>query len=243
MVGAVAGAAWGLWPDSPPAPTVSAAPQRHASSSPPAVVGTPDAPRPVVEQALRRPTRHHPLVPAAPPTTFRYDGSGYTVRATVCGMPYVLPLDPPGNQHTTVCWVKSDFGYPPGSDGKGTTYVLGHSWSRDPLEVLNPVSSRAMAQAIRHRTAHRIVHRNGIVTYPVTVLNGDVVTLHTKTGVLHYTVRDAYAVSKSHAGLVHSVMDEHVKNRVLIITCGENHGIDYHYDVIIEAFLTAARPS
>lgn len=191
---------------------------------------------------MQRPAAHRPLVPAAAPTKFRYKGAGYTVRATVCGMAYVLPLDPPGDQHNTVCWVKSDFGFAPGSDGKGTTYVLGHSWSRDPLEVLNPVSSRAMAQAIRNRAAHRIVHRNGIVTYPVTALNGDVVTLHTRTGVLRYTVRDAYAVSKAHAGLVHSVMDERVKNRVLIITCGENHGTDYHYDVIIEAYLTSARP-
>ena len=61
-------------------------------------------------------------------------------------MAYVRPLDPPGEQHHTVCWVQHDFGFAPGSKGRGTTYVLGHSWAEDPLEVLNKVSETGDAR-------------------------------------------------------------------------------------------------
>ena len=61
-----------------------------------------------------------------------YTAPKYRIRAHVCGMEYVRPLDPPGEQHHTVCWVQHDFGFAPGSRGKGTTYVLGHSWGAGP---------------------------------------------------------------------------------------------------------------
>ena len=57
------------------------------------------------------------------------------------------PLDPPGEQHHTVCWVRNEFGVAPGSDS-ATTYVLGHSWGQDTQEVLNRLSAPATQQIL-----------------------------------------------------------------------------------------------
>jgi sortase (surface protein transpeptidase) len=82
--------------------------------------------------------------------------------------------------------------------------------------------------------------RSGVATYPVTALNGDVLTLHTANGVLHYAVRDAYGVAKEQAGFVHSLMDQNTRHRVVLITCAERHGVDYDYNIIVEAYLTSS---
>jgi hypothetical protein len=215
-------------PTSPPVvgPTVTTTPSRSPSSTP-----TPHR------------TRHrvpHQVVAAANPTGFRYRGKGYTIKATVCGMPYVRPLDPPGEQHHTVCWVEQDFGHAPGTNGQGTTYLLGHAWAEDRLEVLNRISQPATRQILQHKARSETKMRSGVATYPVTTLDGDVLTLHTANGVLHYTVRDAYGVAKEQAGFVHSLMAQNTKHRVVLITCAERHGVDYDYNIIVEAYLTSS---
>lgn len=152
-------------------------------------------------------------------------------------MNYVRPLDPPGEQHHTVCWVQHDLGYPPGSKGRGTPYVLGHAWAEDPAEVLKPISQRATAQLLRQDRTHPL---DGVSVHPITALNGDVVTLRTHTGLLRYTVRSAYGVNKSQAGTIGSLMDEHTRNRVVLITCAELGGVDYDHNIIVNAFLTSS---
>ena len=156
-------------------------------------------------------------------------------------MEFVRPLDPPGEQHHTVCWVQHDFGFAPGSHSKGTTYVLGHSWGQDPLEVLNKISETAMRQVLPEVAHGKRSYVDGIGTYAVTHLNGDVITLRTPSGVLKYTVRNAYAVAKSEAGSISSLMDQRTRNRVVIITCGELNNTDYDYNIIVSAFLTSSR--
>ncbi len=188
-----------------------------------------------------KPAPPHDFVAAAAPTSFTYTAPHYTIRATVCGMAYVRPLDPPGEQHHTVCWVQHDFGFAPGSKGHGTTYVLGHSWAEDRLEVLNKISETAMREVlpeVAHHTMHLI---SNVATYPVTRLDGDVITLHTPGGLLRYTVRGAFAVAKEDAGYVRPLMAQHTRNRVVIITCGELHGVDYDYNIIVNAFLTSSQ--
>jgi hypothetical protein len=190
-----------------------------------------------------KPAAPHDVVAAAAPTAFTYTAPHYRIRAHVCGMEYVRPLDPPGEQHHTVCWVQHDFGFAPASRGKGTTYVLGHSWGQDPLEVLNKISESAMRQVLPEidHGDRRLI--SGIGTYPITRLNGDVITLRTATGVLKYTVRDAYAVAKSDAGYIQPLMNQHTRNRVVIITCGELNHVDYDYNIIVSAFLTSSKAS
>jgi hypothetical protein len=188
-----------------------------------------------------KPAPPHDFVAAAAPTSFTYTAPHYTIRATVCGMAYVRPLDPPGEQHHTVCWVQHDFGFAPGSHGHGTTYVLGHSWGQDPLEVLNKISETAMRQVLPQLTSGKPHYLDGVRTYPVTHLNGDVIALRTSTGVLKYTVRNAYAVAKSDAGSISSLMNQHTRNRVVIITCGELNNTDYDYNIIVSAYLTSSR--
>jgi hypothetical protein len=222
---------------------ILAAPVSKASSSMPSVPppGTATPTKPTKPKMRTKPSVPHDVVAAAAPIAFTYTAPHYRIRAHVCGMRYVRPLDPPGEQHHTVCWVQHDFGFAPGSHGEGTTYVLGHSWGQDPLEVLNKISETAMHQVlpeINRGDRHLI---SGIGTYPVTRLNGDVITLRTATGVLKYTVRGAYAVAKSDAGYVRPLVDQHTRNRVVIITCGELHHVDYDYNIIVSALLTSSK--
>lgn len=207
------------------APVAKPASSRTASATP--------APTP--------PNQYHEFVAAAAPTSFTYSAPHYTIKATVCGMEYVRPLDPPGEQHHTVCWVQHDFGFAPGSKGRGTTYVLGHSWAQDRLEVLNKISETAMREVLPEIAHHKFHLISNVATYPVTRLDGDVITLRTPKGRLRYTVRGAFAVAKEDAGYVRPLMAQHTRNRVVIITCGELHGVDYDYNIIVDAFLTSAQ--
>lgn len=213
-------------------PSRTAQAPSRSSRAAPAPTHTP-TPRP-------RPNVPHDQVAAAAPTAFSITGKGFRINADVCGMEYVRPLDPPGDQHHTVCWVQHDFGFAPASKASGTTYVLGHAWGQDRLEVLNKVSETAMRQVLHLRAQHRTSSVSGIPTYPVTRLNGYLITLRTPRGVLRYTVKDAYAVAKMQAGDVRSLMAERTRNRVVIITCGELDNVDYDYNIIVEAYLTSS---
>jgi hypothetical protein len=218
----------------PPTPAASTAPTR------PPATGHPATERPAAGHHAVR----HDRVPAAAPVRFTMHSNRsadrFTIRAHVCGMAYIRPLDPPGEQHHTVCWVQNQFGYAPGSSGRGTTYVLGHAWSRDPQEVLNKVSETAMRQVLSRRAHGSARMITGVPTYPVTVLNGAVISLRTPHGLLRYTVRDAYAVAKEQAALIGPLMDENVRNRVVLITCGELRGVDYGYNIIVDAYLSSS---
>jgi hypothetical protein len=202
---------------------------------------TPSATASATPAAKPKPAVSHDFVAAAAPTSFSYAAPRYTIKATVCGMAYVRPLDPPGEQHHTVCWVQHDFGFAPGSKGRGTTYVLGHSWAEDRLEVLNNVSEAAMREVLPEIAHHRFHLISNVATYRVTHLDGDVITLHTPKGTLRYTVRGAFAVAKEDAGYVRPLMAQRTRNRVVIITCGELHGVDYDYNIIVNAFLTSSQ--
>lgn len=200
----------------PPAGTTTAAPA-PASSAP--------APRPRLDR-----------VAAAAPTRFVMAGPKFRIVARVCPMPYVRPLDPPGEQHHTVCWVDRDFGVAPGNPSRGTSYLLGHAWAEDPHEVLNPMSELAMRQ-VHLRRPH---HENGVPIYPVTDLDGYTIRLWTPSGQLTYRVTRAFAVSKERAADVRSVMSERTPDRVVLITCGVRDGVDVDVNVIAYATLVSA---
>ena len=224
-------ARWPSDPSRPARPTSSPSPVAEAPTVPATPSPTP-TPAAIQEVRATAPTRFTMTGPASHP---------YTIKARVCGMPYVRPLDPPGEQHHTVCWVKKDFGVAPGSTS-ATTYVLGHAWAQDRREVMNPASEPASKQIMHDvRTGHSS-KLDGITTYPTTVLNGSSITLKTHTGVLTYTVKQVYGVAKTQAGNVRSLMNERTPKRLVIITCAEANGTDYDYDVIISAYLTRSRP-
>lgn len=211
----------------------------HADAAPPrtsTAVTTPVPPSPVVTT----PAAPDPLRPVKPavPNSFVMHGPAFTIRAHVCAMPYVRPLDPPGEQHHTVCWVQHPFGVRPGYPASGTSYVLGHAWAEDPLEVLNPMSERAMTQVNLNDPSQE----SGVPIFPVTNLNGYTVTLGTPTGTLVYRVTRAFAVDKNRAGDVPSVMADTTPNRVVIITCGVRDGVDVDVDIIAYATLVRASP-
>jgi hypothetical protein len=114
--------------------------------------------------------------------------------------------------------------------------VLGHAWAEAPL-VLNRLSETAMRQVIRVPP----VRESGIPVRPVTVLDGYRLTLWTGTGRLTYRVYKAFAVAKQQAGLVRELMDESVRNRVVLITCGELNGVDYDDNVVVYARLESSQ--
>lgn len=215
-------------------------PKRTASRIPSTPTPTPPTPTHVPARKHKADVPHEFVAPAAP-TSFVYRAPGWTIRAHVCGMEYVRPLDPPGEQHHTVCWVQHDFGFAPGSTGRGTTYVLGHSWAEDPLEVLNHISTTAMREVLPKIAHHHDRLVSNVATYPITRLNGDMISLRTPSGLLRYTVRSAFAVAKSEAGYVRPLMAQHTRHRVVLITCGELNGVDYDYNIIVNAFLTSSK--
>jgi hypothetical protein len=175
----------------------------------------------------------HDEVPAAAPTSFVLRGPKFTIKAHVCPMANIRPYDPPGDAHHTVCWVQSGFGVAPSSKQPATTYLFGHAWARDPLEVLNKASALATAQFL-HATP-RVV--DGVNVYPARSLVGYRLVLRTRAGILTYRVRSAWAVSKYQLGFIKSWLDPTVPNRVLLTTCAELHGVDYDYNVILDAGL------
>jgi hypothetical protein len=217
-------------------------PRHHpAPAAQPAPVVTQPLPAPSPSQspvALVKPAApkipHDAVAPAAP-TAFEMKGAAFDIKASVCQMPNVRPLDPPGDQLHTVCWVESDFGVAPGSNAKGTSYVLGHAWAEAQL-VLNPLSEFAM----KHVDEQHPLNEAGVPTYPVKALNGYTITLRTAGGTLTYQVKRAFTVSKLQAGDVPSLMANTPK-RVVLITCGVRDGRDIDVNVVAYAYLVSSR--
>ncbi len=209
----------------------------HVATVVPAGVPAPDPP------ALFRdppagppdpPAVPHEFVAPAAPTGFEMSGPAFDIKADVCEMNYVRPLNPPGDQKHTVCWVRKGFGVAPGSDSGGTSYILGHAWAKTPL-IFNPLSELAM-QEVTGRNAEM---QSGVRTFPVKAINGYNIVLRTPTGTLTYTVTRAFAVSKSHAGDVKSLM-ANIPNRVVLITCAVKAGVDVDYNIIVDAYLASS---
>jgi hypothetical protein len=225
---------YAVWPSHHPRPL------RH-TPSPVALAPIPtmSEPTPTPTPTPTRPVRRssHEYVRAAVPTSFTLTGRRFTINAHVCQMPNVRPYDPPGEQHHTVCWVKSGFGVRPSSRQPATTYLFGHSWAPDPLEVLNKASAVATEEILRVRP-HTV---DGVPVYPVRGLVGYRLILRTSAGTLTYRVRSAWGVRKDQLGFITSYLDPKVPNRVLLTTCAELRGSDYDYNVIIDAGLQSSR--
>lgn len=210
---------------------------KHPAAAPtPSITPTPTPSSSVAASSSSAAPIPHEVVAAAAPTQFELKGPAFDIKAHVCGMLNIRPLDPPGEQHHTVCWVREGFGVAPGTTS-GTTYVLGHAWGQDSQEVLNALSEAAMKEVL---AAKHSVPMSGVDTWPVTSMNGYILTLKTPKGTLNYTVKDVYAVRKSQAGNVQPLMNESTPNRVVIITCGELKHHDYDYNIIVDAFLSSS---
>jgi hypothetical protein len=209
-----------------------------ASPEPPVATGSPSPADPAASVVSQIPAAAAPSIPVvelvdpSPPTAFDISGPAFDIQAQVCQMNNVRPLDPPGDQYHTVCWVRDGFGVAPGSNSGGTSYILGHAWAEAEL-VLNPMSEWAMSGVGPERDL------GGIPVFPIENLNNYVVTLTTANGMLRYTVRDAYAVAKDRAAEVQSLM-ANTPDRVVLISCGVSNGVDVDVNVIVDAYLTAA---
>lgn len=220
-----------LPPEAPGLPPAAPGLPPAAPALPPEAPGLPpDAPVSPPDPAALP----HEFVAPAAPTHFEISGPAFDIKAKVCQMNYVRPLDPPGDQKHTVCWVRNGFGVAPGSDSGGTSYILGHAWAKSPL-IFNPLSELAMQEV----TGHNPEMQSGVPTFPVKAINGYNIALRTPTGTLTYTVTRAFAVSKSQAGDVKSLM-ANTPNRVVLITCGVKDGVDVDYNVIVDAYLTSS---
>ncbi len=207
------------------------------SSSGREVTGVPAAAPAVAETPAPPPKPPAPpreFVASAAPTGFEMSGPAFDIKADVCEMEYVRPLNPPGDQKRTVCWVREDLGVAPGSDSGGTSYILGHAWAKTPL-IFNPLSELAMQEV----TEQNPEMQSGVPTFPVKAINGYNIVLHTPNGTLTYTVTRTFAVSKSQAGDVESLM-ANTPNRVVLITCAVKGGVDVDYNIIVDAYLMSS---
>lgn len=173
----------------------------------------------------------HDYVAPAVPTSFEMDGPGFRIDAHVCQMDFVLPLDPPGDQFHTVCWVNRKFGVPPGSDTQGTSYILGHAWAEANL-VLNPLSTYATA----HENTRATIE-SGVPLRDISGIDGSKIVLKTRTGTLTYVIGRVFAVSKENAIKVASIMATDTPNRIVVITCGVLNGIDVDDNIVVYADL------
>jgi sortase family protein len=209
------------------------------SVRPPVVSGQPAAaavptstPTPTPTPTPSGPPRD--FVAQSAPTSFEITGRAFTIKAHVCRMPYVLPLDPPGDQFHTVCWVDEKFGVAPGSDANGTSYILGHAWAEANL-VLNPLSLYALKHTDPNPTSE-----NGVPLHDVTGMDGYRIVLGTPKGQLTYTVDRAFTVAKTGAINVPSIMAANTPDRIVIITCGVKDGQDVDVNVVVYASLTSS---
>jgi hypothetical protein len=178
----------------------------------------------------------HDAVAPSPPHAFTLTGPRFTINAHVCAMANIRPYDPPGDEHHTVCWVRSGFGVAPSSKQPATSYLFGHSWAQDSREVLNKASSLATREILRARAQTR----DRVPVYPVHALDGYRLVLRSRTGTLTYLVRHTYGVRKVQLGFIKSWLDPTVPGRVVLTTCAERNGVDYDYNVVIEAYLTSS---
>ncbi|MFN2561557.1 MAG: hypothetical protein ABR571_09725 [Jatrophihabitans sp.] len=207
------------------------APPAHQALPPPVQLT-----QPRVSVPPTRPGPPHDLVAPAAPTAFTLTGPRFTIKAHVCAMTNIRPYDPPGEQHHTICWVRGGFGVAPSSEQPATSYLFGHSWAPDAQEVLNKASTVATAELLHAHPAMR----NGVPVYPVHALDGYRLVLRTRTGTLIYRVRDVYGVRKNQLGFIRSWLDPTRPGRVVLTTCAERGGVDYDYNVVIEAYLAAS---
>lgn len=220
-----------LWTRSDPAPRkpAAAAPAPSSSSAP-----APQSQAPATSPAQLPPPKkvpHQRVAPAAP-TAFTLTGRRFTIKAQVCSMAPVFPLDPPGDQHHTVCWVNGGFGVAPSSNA-ATSYVLGHAWARDSQEVLNKLSAPATREVLNEQP--KVI--DGVKVYAVHHVLGYRLKLRTPMGRLTYVVNKAFGIGKLDLGHLQSAMDQNAPNRVVLITCAERHGVDYDYNIVLYAKL------
>jgi hypothetical protein len=221
-----------VWPSDGPQPP-------RETPSPVALAPVALSPAPTRSEAAAPPRARrsaHEFVHAAAPTSFTLTGRRFTIRAHVCAMANVRPYDPPGEQHHTVCWVRSGFGVAPSSMQPATSYLFGHAWAEDSLEVLNKASALATAEVLRARP-HQV---HGVPVYRVRGLVGYRLILRTGAGTLTYRVRRAWGVRKDQLGLITSWMNPRVPDRVLLTTCAELSGVDYPYNIILDARLVSS---
>jgi hypothetical protein len=198
------------------------------------------SPRPSIVAAASTPVRppstpppHRPAPPSTRPWTFTITGPKLHLTAHVCAMANIRPYDPPGEQHHTVCWVRSGFGVAPGVHQRGTSYVFGHSWAEDDQEVLNRVSAPATREMLVAQP--HIVDR--VPVYSIHGLDGDLIRLRTNGAPVTYQVRGAYGVAKNQLGFIRSWLDPNVPGRLLVTTCAELNGRDYEDNIILEAYV------
>jgi sortase (surface protein transpeptidase) len=84
------------------------------------------------------------------------------------------------------------------------------------------------------------VKEHGVPTYPVPALNGYTIVLKTSHGTLTYRVDRAFAVAKEDAIKIPSIMATTTPNRVVVITCGVNNGVDIDDNIVVYANLTSS---
>lgn len=202
----------------------------RAAAAPKPTVTTSTAPTPSATPSSTVPREP---VAAARPTSFTFTGPRFTIKGHVCPMANIRPYDPPGEQHHTICWVRSGFGVAPSSTQPATSYLFGHAWAQDSQEVLNKASSLATEEIL---SGHPHM-AYGVPVYPVHSADGYRLVLRTKTGTLTYVVRSAWAVRKNQLGFIKSWLNPKVPGRVVLTTCAERGGRDYDYNVIWEAYL------
>lgn len=169
---------------------------------------------------------------------FRMTGPAPVNGADYGPMAYVLPLNPPGPQNSTVRWVDG-MGVSPTAAERGTVYVLGHAWARQWL-VFNGFSELATRSVNLGAPPQRVAAYGGgtVRRWSTPVLNGSRITMADASGRQRvWSVDNTWLVPKSEAINDVELNSTGIPGRIILIACAVGDGRDLDYNVIVSGHL------
>ncbi|MDY6049485.1 MAG: sortase [Corynebacterium sp.] len=255
---AVSGLAVGLVSCSTPEAPTAAAPANEVTAS----AAAEEAPAPetaaLVEEAAPAPAEEaapdlgpveEEILPVESPTientaagplaewgTFILEGPA-PVQAQYGPMQFALPLNPSGEQTSSVRWV-AGLGVSPNDAAWGTTYVLGHAWAQQRL-VFNGFSELA-TNSIDWNAPQAVPARSGgnVVRFNTGVLNGSRVTMVDGEGDARvWQIDNTFLIDKNQAIEDADLMNVNIKGRIVLIACAVAGGRDLNYNVVMMGHL------
>ena len=168
--------------------------------------------------------------------TFILEGPA-PVQAQYGPMPFALPLNPSGEQTSSVRWV-AGLGVSPNDAAWGTTYVLGHAWAQQRL-VFNGFSELA-TNSIDWNAPQAVPARSGgnVVRFNTGVLNGSRVTMVDGEGDARvWQIDNTFLIDKNQAIEDADLMNVNIKGRIVLIACAVAGGRDLNYNVVMMGHL------
>lgn len=228
-------------PDVPPK-TSRAAPVRSASSTPTPGNRTAGSVTARVSSEAASAT-NRPVAPTVAPGTpdaLTVSCRGEELIATqLAAMNYDGgDINPPTGRQA---YYLQNWGESPRTPSRDSFFVFGHSWTQDPLEVFNALSTRAYEGRGPTRTVGAVRGGTMRVQDVPDLTDGCTATVATSTGVFTYEFTSAYVMPKSEWNNDAALADD-VPGRMVLVTCliDQRRGVEVDQNLTIFARLVQA---